>query len=123
MHVRDDEQRHVAEVERVAVGVGLHQALEADQPAGAGDVLHHDRLLEQRREALRDLPRQRVQRAAGGDSDDDGDRLAGKALRARQARGERERETEEQASHDTYSCCDTASAQAVLPKEVAMCTM
>ena len=63
----DRHGRHRREQERLAVGrCGLHR-LDTEAALRAGAVLDDDRLIEGHAQALGEVPRQRVARAAGGE--------------------------------------------------------
>ena len=75
---RIDGQRAVgAPVERRAVRRGFRHAVAADAAARAGHVLDRDRHVPGFGELLREQPRRDVGRAAGGEADDEADRLVG----------------------------------------------
>ena len=78
---RDHERRGAVDAQRVAVGRGFCRAVDAEHAADAGDVLHHHRLAQLARHALRERAAEDVRRAAGGEADDKPHRLAGVGLR------------------------------------------
>src|SRR5687768_11694330 len=51
---RDDQRRGAVDAQRVAIGRCLRRAVHAEHAADAGDVLHHHRLAELGRHALRE---------------------------------------------------------------------
>jgi hypothetical protein len=72
-----DHQIAGVDQQRVAVGRCLGDVVRADHRVGAGAILDHDALTPARRQALADLARQRVDRAAGRERHDDVDRMIG----------------------------------------------
>ena len=66
---------HIADRDGVAVGLRLRRADHAQGPAGAADVLDHERLTERARHMVADQARDDVGRSAGRKRHDDGDRL------------------------------------------------
>ena len=76
--------------QRVTVGRGFRHRIDADLLAGAGPVLHHERLAEPLLPRQRRHPRQDVGRAGRRERHDDGDVVGRVVLgrRARRAAGE-----------------------------------
>ncbi len=91
---------HVADRDGVAVRLRLGGARHADGPAGAADVLDHQRLAERARHMVADQAGDHVGRPAGGKRHDDGDRLVRILGGGRRAR-ERKRE---QTARDQATC-------------------
>ena len=91
------EQRRVhgigrrGEEQRVAVRRGVDDRLGAEIAAGAGLVLDHDGLAERIAQPLRCDPRGDVDLAAGGEADDQADRMRRIGLRPGDARRQRQR--------------------------------
>ena len=79
-----------ADAERVAVGRGLGELLQAERAAGAGLVLDHDLATETRAELVADDARGAVRGRAGRERNDDLDRLL-RRLRERRAARQHER--------------------------------
>jgi len=71
---RQGQLRAGAEQERVAVGRGARDLPGGDDPAGAAEVLDHERLVEPGRESLGREPRHHVGIPAGDERHDDGHR-------------------------------------------------
>ena len=67
--------------QRVAIGLGLGNGIAGHHAAGAGLVVHDDRLPQRFAELLRDGARGQVRNAARAEGNDDPDRPRGKGLR------------------------------------------
>ena len=81
---------HVAERQRIAIGIGACGSRRACRAAGTGDVLDDELLPERARELVRDDASGDVGRSAGGERHDYRHRASGIALRLRVANaGER----------------------------------
>ncbi len=77
-------QDHVVDAagqQRRAVGLGLRHAARANRAAGAAHVLNDYGLAQAFAQLRGNRPHHGVDRAAGGEGDDDGDRLVGPGLR------------------------------------------
>ena len=68
------------DAERVAVRRRLGDRLRRDRAGGGGAVLDHDRLAGLARDVIAEQPRAEVGDAAGGEADDQADRLVGIVL-------------------------------------------
>ena len=80
----DRVRRDARDEQRVAVGGRVPHRHRADHAGGAGAVHRHDRLVvEVLRRVLADVAAREVRVAAGGERDDEGDRLGRVALRER----------------------------------------
>ena len=71
------QRRRLRRQQRVAVGLGLGHRLGAEIAAGAGPVLHHERLAPHLRQPVGDHAGDDVDAAAGRSGDDDLDRAVG----------------------------------------------
>src|SRR6188768_1633124 len=89
----------MTDADGVAIGRGARDALNAEAAAGAGDILHDDRLAERYLHALAENPPDRVRRPAWTGRRDQGDGARRIALRLRA--GDR--------GSDTYQCSEQCS--------------
>ncbi len=81
LQVLGDQQRAVAQHQRVAVGRGARHGVAGDQSGRAGAVVHHHLLAQQFGQARRNQARHRVHAAASGVAHHQADRARGPVLR------------------------------------------
>jgi hypothetical protein len=96
--------RHAADHRGMAVGIGAHHRFHADVGAGAGAVLHHDRLAEAFTQLGRQRPRKDVDSAARRRGHDEMQRPGRIGLGESAQRNEGEEDAEGEAGHLSSLC-------------------